>query len=202
VTSRAAPSAAWIIAGAPGAGKTTVAGLLARRLDPVPALLDKDTIYARFVAATLKAAGRPFGEREGPWYDENIKVHEYGGMAEIAREIRAAGCPAMLVAPFTGQTRHPDRWQSYVDALGGEPVHLVWVRLDEATLRARIINRGHDRDGQKLAKFDEFTASTLPNTPPPIPHIEIDNRHEAPPLDDQIVRALAACAPAENDHVK
>jgi predicted kinase len=176
----------WLVAGAPGAGKTTVAGLLAARLAPTPAVLDKDTMYASFVVATLAAAGRPFDEREGPWYDEHVKVHEYNGMADTARDVRGHGCPVVLVAPFTGQIRDPARWDEYVERLGGGDVRLVWVRLDPVTLRERIVGRGHDRDAAKLADFDTFTASTLPDVPPPVPHVEIDNRPGAPPLDQQL----------------
>jgi len=187
----------WVVAGAPGAGKTTVAGLLAQRLTPHPAVLDKDTVYGSFVAAMLAAAGRAPGEREGSWYDENIKVHEYRGLTETAREIRAHGCPVLLVGPFTGQIRDPEAWRSWTERLGGGEVRLVWVSCDPQVLRERLIARGSERDGAKLAAYAQFVERMRPDEPPPVPHFAIQNTAEvqqsAPPaaaLADQIERLV------------
>ncbi|HEY1487372.1 MAG TPA: ATP-binding protein [Micromonosporaceae bacterium] len=158
----------WVVAGAPGAGKTTYARGLVQRLEPRPALLDKDTVYGSFVAATLRAAGRPPGEREGSWYDRHIKAYEYGGLIATAREIRTAGCSVVLVAPFTSEIHDADRWAAMVDGLGGPPVRLVWVHCDAETLRRRIIARGSDRDSGKLADFDRFVAQIRLVEPPAV----------------------------------
>jgi predicted kinase len=185
----------WVVAGPVGAGKSTVAGLLLARLQPTPALLDKDTMYNPFDEAILVLAGRPLGEREGPWYDEHIKQYIYAGLTATAREIRSNGCPVLLSGPFTQQIHDAARWRAWVDQLGGETVRLVWVQTDAHTLRQRLERRNSPRDTEKLRHFEAFVASMQIETPPPVPHVAIDTRLTArATLEAQIAHLVASAS--------
>ena len=175
------------------AGKSTVAAILLASLVPPPALLDKDTMYGSFVAAVLAASGRPAGEREGPWYDEHVKVHEYAGMIATAREIRSHGCPVLLSGPFTGQIHDAEpvaRLGPPSSAAG--PSGWSGSGLTRPPCGDRLTARGLERDAAKLADFAAFTGRIRLGTEPIAPHFTIDNRlTAAAPLEAQVADLIA-----------
>jgi hypothetical protein len=132
---RSSQAPAWVVAGPPGSGKSTVAAILLASLVPAPALLS---------------------------------------------------------GPFTGQIHDVGRWRAWVAELGGEPVRLIWVRSDPATVRHRLTARGLARDAAKLADFAAFTERIRLGAEPAAPHHTVDNRlTTAVPLDAQLADLIA-----------
>src|SRR5260370_34227344 len=102
-------------------------------------------------------------------------------MPASARDVRAAGCPVLLSAPFTGQIHDAHRWQSWAGELGGGSVRLVWVRSDVATLRHRRAARGLDRESAQPADLAKFRGRIRTDSAPASPRAPLDNRLSSTP---------------------
>jgi len=119
-------------------------------------------------------------------------MHEYSGLAATARDIRASGCPPVVVAPFTGTIHDPAAWADLVADLGGAPVTLVWPDCDAAALRDRLVARASGNDVAKLAAFEAFVARMRPGEPPAVAHLRVDNRGPLAALPAQLDAIVAA----------
>ncbi|VVE14600.1 ATPase [Pandoraea iniqua] len=144
-----------------GAGKTTLAKRLIRplieRSGEAFCLLDKDTLYGEFSASVMGAlTGNP-NDRDSPMYLQTLREPEYAGLLETARENLRLGVNVLVVAPLSRELREGllfDRgWLQVEDDVS---VHVVWVDLDEASAKARIVNRANPNDAYKLAHWDEY----------------------------------------------
>jgi predicted kinase len=163
-----------VVAGAAGSGKSTVAAVVARALPAV--LIDIDVTFGPIV---------PLLARHSP---DVVREAIYEGLVDSAAGAAQAGAHVVIAAPFTRERRDPRAWGELCDrcAEAGAEAVLVWMRVPEATLRERLAARGAERDASKLANLDEWLRETSPETPPNVPHIELDGTRAA----DVAARAL------------
>ncbi|HLS56950.1 MAG TPA: AAA family ATPase [Zeimonas sp.] len=148
-------------AGHAGTGKTT----LARRAMPLMhartgesfCVLDKDTVYGAYSAKVMGLLTGDPDDRDSPMYLENLRDQEYGGLLAIAAENLALGVNVLLVGPFSREVKSK---RVFDPAALGLPldtrISVVWVALDEATAKARIVARGDARDRYKLEHWDDY----------------------------------------------
>lgn len=143
-----------VIAGGAGSGKTTLARAVCAATGAQ--LLDLDAVTADLVASAR--ADRP-GESEAAVLTA-IRDDRYALLLQAARRARE-GSDVVLAAPFTREIADPAEWGGLVEAVGGEPVSLIWIEVSPRERARRLRLRGASRDAHLL------DAQEAPEVPPP-----------------------------------
>jgi predicted kinase len=165
----ATPPRALLVCGAPGSGKSTVGGLVARRLHA--ALLDLDTATASLVAVLGQLHGTD--NLDDPHFARLTRTARYEAITALAEDNLAAGNSAVMVAPFTEERRDPQAWSAVrrrMERAGGRAT-MVWLRISADEVVTRIEQRGAGRD---VAKRRGDWLAGLDLEPPAVPHLEVD----------------------------
>ena len=156
-----------LVAGGPGAGKTTFGRALARRLREA-ILLDKDVIASVWVDAMLESFDGGRVDRDSAFYWNTVRALEYGALMATALDNLVLGKSVIAVAPFGPELRDSawiDRCRQSL-MTSQATLHVVWLVADAIIARDRMQLRGDARDGWKLANWDEFAACDRFGAPP------------------------------------
>ncbi|HLD81463.1 MAG TPA: ATP-binding protein [archaeon] len=131
-----------VVFGAPGAGKSTLARVLAKRLGCV--VLDKDMVDEAFSPGVRDAE-----------YQEKIEPKCYEAMANVAVENLALGNSIIVDAPMANKYSKVDevveKMKCAAEKAGAE-LRLVECNLSLEKLKERITKRGLERDANKLTR--------------------------------------------------
>jgi mannitol-1-/sugar-/sorbitol-6-phosphatase len=165
-----------VVAGAAGSGKSTVAAVAARALPA--ALIDIDVTFGPIVPLLAGHSHRV------------VRGAIYEALVDTAANAARAGAHVVIAAPFTRERRDPLAWEQLCErcAEAGAEAVLAWMRVPGATLIERLAARAADRDASKLANPAEWLREASPETPPNVPHIELDGTRAV----DVTARALLA----------
>ena len=120
-----------VVAGPPGAGKTTLAAHAAAHLKA--ALIDKDALEWPLANCALKAAG---AAKDDAYYNSTIKPSAYETCFRVAAQNCAAGIDVVMVAPFTSYVRDATFLETLSKRFGAR-VALLWVFADAEVLARR-----------------------------------------------------------------
>ena len=179
------PKTCHVICGAPAAGKSHLAKILAQELSQCVCLIDSDVISSRLISAGLKLAGLNPNDRDSVTYKEAFREQVYETMFDIAccnLEAVQSGQAAQVVmcGPFTKECKDPKFPVWLQQRLGGNGIqiemHFVYCGSD-STRKERMLQRGAPRDQSKLMSEDAWskhTATCLQNRPV-WPHHFFDN---------------------------
>ncbi|WP_326681023.1 AAA family ATPase [Streptomyces sp. NBC_01237] len=182
-----------LVGGYAGSGKTELARFVVQ-LTGWP-LLDKDPLTRPLVERLLVALGGDPNDRHTDLYRENVRPVEYDCLMQSAMANVKCGISTVLSAPFIAEMTDPAWMERLANRAGamGVDVYPIWVRCDEESMREYITFRSAARDGWKLQRWDEYTATIDLDLRPAVPHLVVDNRlGTAVSLADQARQAMGA----------
>lgn len=165
-----------LVAGAPASGKTYIAKQIAKKTKST--YLDKDTISTFSTEILLTSLGSNINDRESEIYLNNIKDIEYKTLIKTAIENLEVVDTVICSAPFIGQILNQgwlDDLASDLEAIDAELV-VIWVKVDIAAAKERILSRGENRDIWKLSNWAEYSRTT--------PHNEINSNYPVQVIDN------------------
>lgn len=174
---------AVMVSGPAGAGKSTIAVVLARVL---PAVLIDNDVTPGTIDPLLTGEAR-----------SDARAAAYDALTDAALDAARSGAHVVVAAPFSEERRDASIWghlrDRFADA-GAEAV-LAWIRVPADDLLERLAARSADRDEVKLANPAVWLREADPATPPSAPHIEIDGTRPADEAAGALLAALYGCRP-------
>ena len=165
-----------LVVGVAGAGKSTIGKQIAKKLHYV--YLDKDTMAEPFVEALNPSKQ----DRESVYYLNKIRPLEYQVLLDVAEENLKLGQSVVLSAPFGKEVLDPNWLEREMVASRQLQVRLkvVWIKVDAATERLRLVRRQASRDRWKLDHWDQYQAQRgkfeVKWSRNPAVYFEFDNR--------------------------
>src|SRR4051812_36121902 len=96
---------AYVVAGAPAAGKSVLGAALARRIRA--ALLDQDVLTGPLTDVVAGLVGAPPGDLDDPRVRAATRPATYDALVGTAAGCLGAGVSTVLVAPFTAERADP-----------------------------------------------------------------------------------------------
>ncbi|MDX6410761.1 MAG: hypothetical protein QOE91_277 [Gaiellaceae bacterium] len=167
-----------IVAGPPGAGKSTVAAQLARALGA--ASIDIDATFSPIVPL-LDAHPR-----------DVVRDAIYESLLASAEASLRAGVHVVVAAPFTRERRDRLAWDRLSTRLSssGAAAVLVWQHAPRELLLERLAARAATRDADKLADPASWLRQAEPEVAPVVPHIAVDATDTSAHAVEKILRAL------------
>mmetsp|Transcript_43754 Transcript_43754/g.136187 ORF Transcript_43754/g.136187 Transcript_43754/m.136187 type:complete len:189 (-) Transcript_43754:16-582(-) len=169
-----------VVAGPPGAGKTTLAFQLARGLGGV--VVDKDSVAGPLTAAAMAAAGHPAHECDHPFYREHLRSASYAATEAVAADAAACGGLPVVCAPYGSAVASETFGEEVAMRIGVAGCTVVWVVAALDTLKRRIELRGSPRDAETLRNWERF-AELVRLDPPGCEHLLVDTTDRAADVD-------------------